>query len=95
MLIPAEVKINKVGTAELTQNGNKLQLKVNSPSNITLKTWSTQESHDDDAPNGGTTLLGFEVKISANSRNSLEVLLIPEENKVISDTKTLQLKDWK
>ena len=95
MLTPAEVKINKDGTAELTQNGIKLQLKVNSPSNVTLKTWSTQGSHDYDAPNTGTTLLGFEVKIAANSINSLEVLLIPEENKVISKTKILPLKDWK
>jgi hypothetical protein len=95
MLTPAEVKINKDGTAELTQNGKKLQLKVNSPSNVTLKTWSTQGSHDYDAPNTGTTLLGFEFKIAANSINSLEVLLIPEENKVISKTKILPLKDWK
>ena len=95
MLTPSEVKINKDGTAELTQNGKKLQLKVNSPSNVTLKTWSTQGLHDYDAPNTGTTLIGFEVKISANSINSLEVLLIPEENKVISKTKILPLKDWK
>jgi hypothetical protein len=95
MLTPAEVKINKDGTAELTQNGKKLQLKVNSPSNITLKTWSTEGLHDYDALNTGTTLIGFEVKIPANSRNSLEVLLIPEENKVISKTKILPLKDWK
>jgi len=40
-------------------------------------------------------LLGFEFKIAANSINSLEVLLIPEENKVISKTKILPLKDWK
>lgn len=95
MLTPSEVKINKDGTAELTQNGKKLQLKVNSPSNVTLKTWSTQGSHDYDAPNTGTTLIGFELKISANSNNSLEVLLIPEENKVTSKTKFLPLKDWK
>jgi hypothetical protein len=95
MLTPAEVKINKDGTAELTQNGKKLELKVNSPSNVKLKTWSTQGLHDYDAPNTGTTLIGFEVKISANSINSLEVLLIPEENKVISKTKILPLKDWK
>ena len=95
MLTPAEVKINEDGTAELTQNSKKLQLKVSSPSNVTLKTWSTQGSHDYDAPNMGTTLVGFEIKIPANSSNSIDVLLIPEENKVISKTKILPLKDWK
>ncbi len=95
MLTPAEVKINTDGTAELTQKGKKLQLKVSSPSNVSLKTWSTQGSHDYDAPNTGTTLVGFEVKIPANSSISLDVLLIPEENQVNSKTKILPLKDWK
>lgn len=95
MLTPAEVKINTDGTAELTQKGKKLQLKVKSPSNITLKTWSTQGSHEYDAPNTGTTLVGFEVNIPANTSISFDVLLIPEENQVNSKTKILPLKDWK
>ncbi|WP_064197308.1 MULTISPECIES: heparinase II/III family protein [Emticicia] len=95
MLTPAEVKINNDGTAELTQKGKKLQLKVSSPSNVTLKTWSTQGSHDYDAPNTGTTLVGFEIKTPANSSISLDVLLIPEENQVNSKIKILPLKDWK
>ena len=93
MMTPAEVKINENGTAELTQNGKKLQIKVVEPANITLKTWTTQPSHDYDAPNPGTILVGFEVKIPANSSVSLGVLLIPEG--AIVKQKLLPLKDWK
>ncbi len=93
MMTPAEVKINADGSAELTQNGKKLQLKVAQPDNITLKTWSTQPSHDYDAPNPGTTLVGFEVNIPTNSSISLEVFLIPEGASI--KQKLLPLKDWK
>lgn len=95
MMTSASVKITKDGTAELSQNGKKLYLKVAKPSNITIKTWSTQPTHDYDAPNNGTTLVGFEVSIPANSSTSLDVFLIPEGAKVSANPKILTLKDWK
>jgi hypothetical protein len=94
MVTPAEVRITADGTAELTQNGKKLQLQVAEPANVTLKTWPTQPSHDYDAPNTGTTLVGFEVTLPANSTNMLNVLLIPEGITVNKETKTPLLKDW-
>jgi hypothetical protein len=95
MMTPAEVRIAEDGTAELTQNGKKLQIKVLEPANVTLKTWSTQPTHDYDAPNTGTTLVGFEVTLPANSTNILNVLLIPEGIMVNKETKIPSLKDWK
>jgi hypothetical protein len=95
MVTPAEVRITENGTAELTQHGKKLQLQVAEPANVTLKTWSTQPPHDYDAPNTGTTLVGFEVTLPANTAQILNVLLIPEGITVNKETKTPLLKDWK
>lgn len=95
MITPAEVRIMGDGTAELTQKGKKLQIKVLEPTNVVLKTWSTQPSHDYDAPNPGTTLVGFETTVSANSTSTLNVLLIPEGIEVNKETKIPSLNDWK
>ncbi|WP_428666126.1 heparinase II/III domain-containing protein [Runella sp.] len=95
MLTPAEVRITENGTAELTQKGKKLQLKVLEPANVTLKTWSTQPPNDYDAANPGTMLVGFEVALPANTNSTVNVLLIPEGITVNKDTKIPSLKDWK
>lgn len=95
MLTPAEVQLTGNGTAELTQNGKKLQLQVTEPAQVTLKTWPTQPSHDYDAPNPGTTLVGFEMTIPATTKTTLNVLLIPNGISVNKDTKIPSLTDWK
>lgn len=95
MLTPAEVSIDANGTATLTQKGKKLQLKVLEPANITLKTWPTQGKNDFDAPNPGTTLVGFEATLPANSKINLTVLLIPEGAKTGTKQTIPALKDWK
>lgn len=95
MMTPAEVRITEEGTAELTQNGKKLQIKVSEPAKVMLKTWSTQPTHDYDAPNTGTTLVGFEVTLPANSTTILNVLLIPDGITVNKETKIPSLSDWK
>lgn len=95
MVTPAEVRITENGTAELTQHGKKLQIQVAEPANVILKTWSTQPTHDYDAPNAGTTLVGFEVTLPANTAQILNVLLIPEGITVNKESKTPLLKDWK
>jgi hypothetical protein len=89
------VRITEEGTAELTQNGKKLQIKVSEPAKVMLKTWSTQPTHDYDAPNTGTTLVGFEVTLPANSTTILNVLLIPDGITVNKETKIPSLSDWK
>jgi len=93
MLTPAEVKIGENGTAELTQNGKKLTLSVTSPAKISLKTWPTTPTNSYDEPNVGTTLVGFEVTIPANTTQSLVVLLVPEGVK--AKEKGLKLSEWK
>ena len=43
-----------------------------------MKTWSTEPTHSYDAPNPGTIMVGFEVKIPSNTKAVLNVLLLPE-----------------
>ena len=77
MLTKADVKITGANTAELTKDGKKLTLKVESASAIRMKTWSTEPTNDYDAPNPGTILVGFECDLPANTGKTFQVLLIP------------------
>ena len=80
--------------AELAKDGKKLFIKVQGPANVEMKTWSTTSPNDYDAPNPGTTLVGFETLIPKGSKASFTVFLIPEKvlNKVNPGIKSLQ--DW-
>ena len=80
LLTPAEVKITGKNTAELSKNGKKLILDVRATGNFEMKTWSTDPPKDYDAPNPGTAMVGFEMKIPANTKKSFRVFLIPESS---------------
>jgi len=95
MLTPAEVRLGTNGSAELYQNGKRLQLKVTEPASVTLKTWSTQPTHEYDAPNPGTTLVGFEVTLPSSTTQIINVQLIPGGISVNEDAKIPSLKDWR
>jgi len=78
LLTAADVKITGPNSAELSLKGRKLLLQVREPAKVTMRTWSTEPPHDYDAPNPGTTLIGFEVVLPANSSGAVVVLLIPD-----------------
>lgn len=78
MLTPAEVRIVDNNTAILTKDGKQLFLEVTSPARIRLTTWSTEPQTDYDAPNPGTTRVGFEVQIAPGKKEVFTVTLIPE-----------------
>ena len=94
MVTPAEVKITGNNTAELTQKGKKLRIKVVEPATIKLTTWTTKPTHDYDALNPGTIMVGFEANIPANSKCSLTVLLIPEDTNIKDNLTIPSLQDW-
>jgi len=94
MLTPASVNITSPSSAELTQNGKKLIIKVNEPAQVTMKTWSTDPPHDYDAPNPGTILVGFETTVPAGKVTAIEVFLIPGNVNPESVTGKGELKDW-
>jgi hypothetical protein len=78
LLTSATVAITGPNTAELTKNGKKLVIQVSEPGTVTMKIWSTVPSHDYDAPNPGTTMVGFEAVVPANTKADLQVYLLPE-----------------
>lgn len=81
MLTPATVTLTSANEAELIKDGKRLILRVGEPASVVLKTWSTDPTHDYDAPNPGTTLVGFEVSLPANSKSVLSISLIPASAK--------------
>ena len=95
MLTAADVEITGKNTALLTKEGKKLLLKVFSPKNIRLTTWSTDPPNDYDSPNPGTILTGFETTQKRGKKAILIVQLIPQpETKNASHSATTPLKDW-
>lgn len=94
LLTGTDVKITGKNRAQLTKNGKKLLLQVQEPANVTLETWSTTPTHDYDAPNDGTIRVGFEVKLPANSKSALTVLLIPEESETKATKSIPVLAQW-
>jgi hypothetical protein len=94
LLTPAAVKITAKNRAELTKDGKKLILQVAEPAQVSLKTWSTDPPRDYDAPNPGTTLVGFEVQLPAPGKSALTVLLIPEKARKKAQKKVPALAKW-
>lgn len=79
MLTPADVKILNDNRSELFRDGKKLRLEVICDYPVGMKTWSTQSSNEYDAPNPGTTLVGFECVLPPGKSTALTVLLLPED----------------
>jgi len=94
LLTSADVKITGGDSAELTKDGKKLFIQVQEPAGIEMKTWTTQSDNDYDAPNPGTTLVGFEVKLPPKTKGAFTVYLVPEKvaGKVTKEIKFLQ--EW-
>ena len=94
MLTTAQVSIEKNNEALLTKNGRQLTLRVDSPAKVKLKTWSTQPSTTYDAANPGTTLVGFEIELPANSKEVFAVKLIPQGSEKKAKQKVELLGNW-
>lgn len=94
LLTPAEVKITGPNTAELNKNGKKLFIRVQEPSGIMMKTWTTNPTHDYDAPNPGSMLVGFELKVPSNTKTAISVVLLPEGTEANTGQKTPALQNW-
>ena len=93
MPTPADVQLTNNG-AILTKDGKTLFLKVQGTKNIKMQTWSTAPTTDYDAENPGTIMVGFECKLTANSKEEFEILLIPEKAKDSAEFLNLKLEEW-
>jgi len=93
MVTHANVELgNKEAT--LTDNGKILKLKAMGPGNLVMKTWSTAPTNNYDAENPGTILVGFECEIPANTKESFEVIMIPETMGIKGDFLNKTLEEW-
>ncbi len=81
-------------TIEFTKNGKKLSLTVQQPALVTMKTWPTDPVQPYDAPNPGTVLAGFEVKVPAGTKVTIEVLLVPSKNEQTKKINIPALANW-
>lgn len=93
MMTMADVTLTEHG-AILIKDGKKLNLQVQGPPNLQMRTWSTTPTTDYDAPNPGTTLVGFECELPAHVLETFKVLLVPE--KALGEVRdfTEALVDW-
>ena len=91
MLTSATPKLGK-NSITLTKDGKTLNLKVNTDSKVTMKTWSTTPTTTYDALNPGTTLVGFEMQLKPNQKQVIQVYLIPGsvDSKKITFEKALE-----
>ena len=80
--------------ATLTDNGKVLKLRVQGPDNIVMKTWSTEPPNSYDAENPGTIIVGFECEIPANTKESFEVIMIPETMGAQGNFLNKTLEEW-
>jgi hypothetical protein len=106
LVTPATVKITGGNTAELTQGGKKLLMKVETaltsgasrPVMVQMKTWPTDPPPNSyDAPNPGTIRTGFELNIPAKGKVAIVVTLLPEGGGVgaAGGRKVPPLDEWK
>jgi hypothetical protein len=94
MLTSANVTLIGNDVAELTRNGRKLTIRVESPSGAVIKASGAVPRHSFDAPNPGISLVGIEITVPADSKEDLVVLLLPEgamENEIITG---IGLSSW-
>jgi hypothetical protein len=94
MLTAANVQIISNNKAVLTKNGKQLILEVQEPSDIVLKTWSTDSSKPYESKNTGTIFIGFEKMLPAATLSNITVVLIPGSAVSQQPGKTKPLAQW-
>ena len=80
LLTAATPQIIDDHTIVLVMDGKKLTIKAEGTVAIKGRTWSTESRHEYDASNKGTIFVGFEFEVPANTRQWVDVCLIPGEN---------------
>ncbi|MBL8212725.1 MAG: heparinase II/III family protein, partial [Bryobacterales bacterium] len=81
MLTRAEVTVDGPGAATLRRGGKALRFQVVEPAAAELQVYSTDPPSPTDAPNPGTRLLGFMVKLPAGASSRVVVRMVPESAK--------------
>lgn len=94
MLTAAAVELDGA-RATLRQDGRELELRVLAPLGVELDTYeSAQPPAEWDAPNPGTTLVGFRLRLASGEAASLRVLLVPGAASDLPEPAALPLSQW-
>ncbi len=91
LLTPAQVFVQDAKTVVLSQKGKTMYLTFDASVPIKIKTRSTTPTHDYDAPNPGTTLVGFEAVVPAGSAQSFNSVFSPTKQSKTIDS----IAGWK
>jgi hypothetical protein len=75
MVAPQDAKIIGANQIELTKDGQKMLLTVNSPTAIEMKIWPTKSENSFDEDNPGSVRVGFETNLPANTTTELIIKL--------------------
>jgi hypothetical protein len=75
MVVPKDAKIVADNQIELSKDGQKMILTVESPASVTMKIWSNEPVNSYDQDNPGTLRVGFETTILPNSEAELVIKL--------------------
>jgi hypothetical protein len=95
MLTPATVAAINGNQARLTTRGQKLTLFVNGLPDVVLKIYRTDPPQSYDAPNPGTTMIGFEITVPAHTTKMFDVIMVPgEENVAVQRSSLKPLAEW-
>ncbi len=94
MVTYADVTIDNERQATLRQDGQQLNLLIDSPEGAVLELYEIEKPPNDyDAPNPGAKMIGFTAKLAANVAADFTVTLLPGE--VVKRMPTVAaLKDW-
>lgn len=95
MLTPAKVKSIEGTQIHLVNKGKHLKMYIAGIEGAVFKTWSTDPPNNYDAPNPGTTLVGFELKVPAHTKKSFNVILAPGNEKMeVKNINLTALNEW-
>ena len=75
MVTPAEAKIVSTNEIELTSNGHKMLLSIDSPIDVKVNIWDNNPVHDYDQENPGTCRVGYTTTLPSNNIYQINVTL--------------------
>lgn len=95
MVTGAKVTTLSENTAILeAKNGERLLVRIDSPSGAKIRTWSAQSPNEWDTANDGKIFIGFEYEAQPQSSITLQVSLIPSVEKERSFKFSESLSNW-
>lgn len=93
MMTTANPELGKNSIA-LTKDGKKLVLQIKTSSEVSMKTWSTEPTTSYDASNPGTIMVGFELTLKPNQKQTIQVNLIPSSTDSDNVKFDKDLENW-